>query len=77
MTAATERPWVYFSGGHGIYGGPGGGTCVAITMGPRGNSDRQNANAELILRAVRVLDALAKFSDLPDEIVAMMEPPDA
>lgn len=77
MTAATERPWVYFAGSRGIYGGPGGRTCIAIMKGPISNFDRQHANAELILRAVRVLDALAKFPDLPDEIVAMMEPPDA
>jgi hypothetical protein len=77
MTEATARPWTYYAGSHSIYGGSDGGMSVAIMTGPRGNSDRKNANAELILRAVRVLDALAKFPDLPDEIVAMMEPTDA
>lgn len=75
MTEATKRPWHYYSGSHGIYGGDGFKTSIVILTGPRGTSERQDANAELILRAVRVLDALEKFPDLPDEIVALMEKP--
>lgn len=66
MTEATARPWHYFSGSHGIYGGHNLETCVAITKGPLHNSERQDANGTFIVRAVETLDAIAKLVREPN-----------
>jgi hypothetical protein len=81
MIEHTLLPWKYYSGSHGIYsdrpGAPKDEKAIAILCGPRGDEEIRAANAEYILRAVRVFEALKRFPDLPDEIRAMMEATDA
>lgn len=55
------KPWEYYSGSRSIYDGDG--ISVAILTGPRGNQERQDRNAALILRSVQceeIVRALAE-----------------